>query len=235
MTSTPPSLELKDVTLRFGADESLVTALGSVSMTVEPGEFVAVVGPSGSGKSSLLAVSGGLEQPTSGSVKVAGTELTTLKDGQRTALRRHKIGFVFQQSNLLNSLTVRDQLLLIAHLDRSLSRSARKTADELIDSMGLSQHADRRPHQLSGGERQRVGIARALMSSPALLLVDEPTSALDSHRAQDIVALLAELTHRRQTGTVMVTHDTSVLQHVDRVLHMHDGILSSEPAPMAVA
>jgi len=234
MTGTVNSLELRDVTLSFGDGDSLVNALDSVSMTIEPGEFVAVVGPSGSGKSSLLAVSGGLEQPTSGSVKVAGTELTTLKDGHRTALRRQKIGFVFQQSNLLSSLTVRDQLLLIAHLDRSVSKSARERAGELIESLGLSQHADRRPHQLSGGERQRVGIARALMSSPALLLVDEPTSALDSHRAQDIVALLAELTHRRQTGTVMVTHDTSVLQHVDRVLHMHDGNLSLEPAPMAV-
>jgi putative ABC transport system ATP-binding protein len=234
MTGTSDSLELRDVTLSFGDGDSLVNALDSVSMTIEPGEFVAVVGPSGSGKSSLLAVSGGLEQPTSGSVKVAGTELTTLKDGQRTALRRQKIGFVFQQSNLLSSLTVRDQLLLIAHLDRSVSKAARERADELIESLGLSRHADRRPHQLSGGERQRVGIARALMSSPALLLVDEPTSALDSHRAQDIVALLAELTHRGQTGTVMVTHDTSVLEHVDRVLHMHDGNLSREPAPLAV-
>ncbi|HEX7538146.1 MAG TPA: ABC transporter ATP-binding protein [Dermatophilaceae bacterium] len=234
MTGTSDSLELRDVTLSFGDGDSLVNALDSVSMTIEPGEFVAVVGPSGSGKSSLLAVSGGLEQPTSGSVRVAGTELTTLKDGRRTALRRQKIGFVFQQSNLLSSLTVRDQLLLIAHLDRSVSKAARQRAGELIESLGLSQHADRRPHQLSGGERQRVGIARALMSSPALLLVDEPTSALDSHRAQDIVALLAELTHRGQTGTVMVTHDTSVLEHVDRVLHMHDGNLSREPAPFAV-
>lgn len=234
MTGTSDSLELRDVTLSFGDGDSLVNALDSVSMTIEPGEFVAVVGPSGSGKSSLLAVSGGLEQPTSGSVRVAGTELTTLKDGRRTALRRQKIGFVFQQSNLPSSLTVRDQLLLIAHLDRSVSKAARQRAGELIESLGLSQHADRRPHQLSGGERQRVGIARALMSSPALLLVDEPTSALDSHRAQDIVALLAELTHRGQTGTVMVTHDTSVLEHVDRVLHMHDGNLSREPAPFAV-
>jgi len=217
------ALELAGVTLTFGEGEALVQALASVSLTVASGEFVAVVGPSGSGKSSLLAVSGGLQRPSAGSVKIVGTEMTVLKDSARTALRRGKIGYVFQQSNLIASLTVRDQLLLIAHLNHDLGSKDQTKADELIESVGLSHRADRRPHQLSGGERQRVGLARALMASPALLLIDEPTSALDSYRAHEIVTLLAEQTHLRHTATLMVTHDASVLEHVDRVLEMHDG------------
>ncbi len=230
MTSAP-SLELRNVVLTFGEGDSDVTALDHVSLKVDPGEFVAVVGPSGSGKSSMLAVAGGLERPTTGSVYVDGIETTALKDAERTVLRRHRIGFVFQQSNLIPALSVRDQLLLLAHIDGSLDDAARDRADDLIGSVGLTQRTGHRPQQLSGGERQRVGIARALMSAPALLLVDEPTSALDSRRAQEIVSLLAEQTHDRRTGTVMVTHDTSVLRHVDRVLYMHDGDLSAEPVP----
>jgi putative ABC transport system ATP-binding protein len=223
--NTDLALEVTNATLTFGAGDALVHALLGVSLSVAPGEFVAVVGPSGSGKSSLLAISGGLQSPTAGSVKVAGTEMTTLKDSARTALRRNKIGYVFQQSNLIASLTVRDQLLLIAHLNHDMGSKAQSKVDELIESVGLSHRADRRPHQLSGGERQRVGLARALMASPALLLIDEPTSALDSHRAHEIVTLLAEQTHLRHTATLMVTHDASILEHVDRVLAMHDGSL----------
>ncbi|MFJ9715331.1 ABC transporter ATP-binding protein [Streptomyces sp. NPDC101213] len=222
----PGGLRLLDVTLTLGDGDTAVTALDHVGLTVAPGEFVAVVGPSGSGKSSLLAVAGGLQQPTSGTVRIAGTELTALSDRGRTAARRRHIGFVFQQSNLLASLTVREQLLLPLHIDGRLDAAARTRADELVEAVGLSHRAGSRPHRLSGGERQRAGLARALMTSPAVLLVDEPTSALDRVRSAEAVRLIAEQTHRHGTATVMVTHDTAIMDAADRVHEMVDGRLS---------
>ncbi|MFF5725339.1 ABC transporter ATP-binding protein [[Kitasatospora] papulosa] len=219
-------LRLDDVTLTLGDGDTAVTALDHVSLCVGPGEFVAVVGPSGSGKSSLLAVAGGLQRPTSGAVHIAGTELTALSDKERTAARRRHIGFVFQQSNLLASLTVREQLLLPLHIDGRLDAAARARADELVEAVGLTHRAGSRPHQLSGGERQRAGLARALMTSPAVLLVDEPTSALDRVRSAEAVRLIAEQTHERGTATVMVTHDTAIMDAADRVHEMVDGRLS---------
>ncbi|MFD7393086.1 ABC transporter ATP-binding protein [Streptomyces sp. NPDC059852] len=209
-----------------GPPRRAVTALDHVELTVAPGEFVAVVGPSGSGKSSLLAGAGGLQRPTSGTVHIAGTELTALPDKDRTAARRRHIGFVFQQSNLLASLTVREQLLLPLHIDGRLDATGRTRADELIEAVGLAHRAGSRPHQLSGGERQRAGLARALMTSPAVLLVDEPTSALDRERSAEAVRLIAEQTHRHGTATVMVTHDTAIMDAADRVHEMVDGRLS---------
>ncbi|MEV7981138.1 ABC transporter ATP-binding protein [Streptomyces sp. NPDC086519] len=225
-TASPGGLRMLDITLTLGDGDTAVTALDDVHLTVAPGEFVAVVGPSGSGKSSLLAVAGGLQQPTSGTVHIAGTELTALSDKERTAARRHHIGFVFQQSNLLASLTVREQLLLPLHIDGRLDAAGRTRADELIEAVGLSHRAGARPHQLSGGERQRAGLARALMTSPAVLLVDEPTSALDRVRSAEAVQLIAEQTHERGTATIMVTHDTAIMDAADRVYEMVDGRLS---------
>lgn len=219
-------LRLDDVTLTLGDGNTAVTALDHVGLSVAPGEFVAVVGPSGSGKSSLLAVAGGLQQPTSGTVHIAGTELTALSDRERTAARRRHIGFVFQQSNLLASLTVREQLLLPLHIDGRLDAAARSRADELVEAVGLTHRAGSRPHQLSGGERQRAGLARALMTSPAVLLVDEPTSALDRVRSAEAVQLIAEQTHKHGTATIMVTHDTAIMDAADRVHEMVDGRLS---------
>ncbi|MBA5220225.1 MULTISPECIES: ABC transporter ATP-binding protein [Streptomyces] len=219
-------LRLLDVSLTLGDGEAAVTALDHVDLDVTPGEFVAVVGPSGSGKSSLLAVAGGLQRPTSGQVHLAGTELTALSDKERTAARRRHIGFVFQQSNLLASLTVREQLLLPLHIDGRLDAAARARAEELLEAVGLSHRRGHRPHQLSGGERQRAGLARALMTSPAVLLVDEPTSALDRVRSAEAVRLIAEQTHAHGTATVMVTHDTAIMDAADRVHEMVDGRLS---------
>ncbi|MFD7695371.1 ABC transporter ATP-binding protein [Streptomyces sp. NPDC059805] len=225
-TTGSGGLRLRDVSLTLGDGDTAVTALDHVELTVAPGEFVAVVGPSGSGKSSLLAVAGGLQRPTSGTVHIAGTELTALSDKDRTAARRRHIGFVFQQSNLLASLTVREQLLLPLHIDGRLDAAGRTRAGELIEAVGLAHRAGSRPHQLSGGERQRAGLARALMTSPAVLLVDEPTSALDRERSAEAVRLIAEQTHRHGTATVMVTHDTAIMDAADRVYEMVDGRLS---------
>lgn len=224
-TAGDEPLRLIGVTLRLGEGDTAVTALDDVALTVRAGEFVAVVGPSGSGKSSLLAVAGGLQRPTTGTVHVGGAELTALGDRERTAARRRHIGFVFQQSNLLPALTVREQLLMPLHIDGRLNAAARERADDLMKAVDLTHRAGARPHQLSGGERQRAGLARALMTSPAVLLVDEPTSALDRVRSAEAVRLLAEQTRVHGTATVMVTHDSAILDAADRVLEMSDGRL----------
>ncbi|MGX7723063.1 ABC transporter ATP-binding protein [Rhodococcus sp. 5G237] len=219
--TTTTGLNLADVCLSFGDGDSTVHALDHVDLDVAPGELVAIVGPSGAGKSSLLAVAGGLSRPTSGTVKVDGIDLTELDRKATTKLRRERIGFVFQSGNLLPALTARDQLLLV---EKITGRHGRNPT-ELLASVGMEHRADRRPGQLSGGERQRVGIARALMAEPSLLLVDEPTAALDRTRSHEVVELLARETHTSGVATIMVTHDHEVLRHCDRVLEMVDGRL----------
>lgn len=223
--STDTGLELDQVMLSFGDGDQQVVALDRVSLRVEPGEVVAVVGPSGSGKSSLLAVAGGLITPQGGRVVVGDLDLVDLPDRNRTVARRDRIGYVFQHANLLPALTVREQLLLVAHLGGRVTAEHRARADELLAAVGMSHRTSRRPHQLSGGERQRVGIARALMNRPAVLLADEPTSALDHQRSLSIAALLAEQAHQRSTATLLATHDTDILRYADRVLRMQDGRL----------
>ena len=221
------SLRAENVCLTLGDGEQRVQALDGVSLEVRPGELLAVVGPSGSGKSSLLAVCGGLRTPTSGSIFIAGSEITQLSAPALTTVRRDRLGFVFQQSNLVPSLTALEQLLLTVHL-----RGRRPGAEDcekalaLLKEVGMDARRDRRPAQLSGGERQRVGIARALMSDPALLLVDEPTSMLDNNRGRQIVELLARECHEHEVATLMVTHDPDMLSFADRVVYMMDGRLS---------
>jgi putative ABC transport system ATP-binding protein len=221
------SLNVRDVSLVLGDGDQRVTALNNVSLETKPGELVAVLGPSGAGKSSLLAVCGGLRTPTSGSISINGTEITSVKPAELTAIRRERIGFVFQQSNLVPSLTALDQLLLLVHLrGKKPNGEDTKRARALLDEVGMSARVDRRPGQLSGGERQRVGIARAFMMSPALLLVDEPTSMLDQNRGKQIVELLSQECHDHSVATLMVTHDQSVLSSADRVINISDGQLS---------
>ena len=220
------SLELDHVTLRLGDGQDVVTALDDVSLKVAPGEFVAVVGPSGAGKSSLLAVAGALTDPDEGDGRVDGVDVRRLGRRERTRLRRRSIGFVFQANNLLPALTARDQLRLAARLPGGGDGRGRDPR-ELLAEVGMADKADRRPHELSGGERQRVGIARALVGDPAVLLVDEPTAALDRARSHDVVRLLAHETAQAGVATVMVTHDLEVLEHCDRVVEMVDGRLSA--------
>ncbi|MFK0293200.1 ABC transporter ATP-binding protein [Streptomyces sp. NPDC090442] len=220
------SLELTDVTLTYPDGDARLTALDAVSLTVPAGTVTAVVGPSGSGKSSLLAVAATLIRPDRGRVVLDGTDTTGLRRADLTALRRTTVGTVFQQPNLLPSLTAAEQLQVMAHLAGRSPRAARSRALELLAAVGLSGQADRRPHQLSGGQRQRVNIARALMNEPAVLLVDEPTSALDHERGAAVLDLLTELTHQRGTATVLVTHDRSHLAAVDAVAEVLDGRLT---------
>jgi putative ABC transport system ATP-binding protein len=219
------SLNLSNVTLTYPDGDHVLTALDDVTLDVSAGEFAAIVGPSGSGKSSLLAVAGTLMRPDTGVVRVGGIDVSALSDKERTTVRADQIGFVFQGTNLLASLTAVDQLLVGVHLRGDKPGDKRDEALTLLDDLGLGSRANRRPHQLSGGERQRVGIARALMNHPAVLLVDEPTSALDHERGTKIIELVAELTHDREVATVMVTHDHSQLDQVDTVHEMSDGRL----------
>ena len=221
---TDHNLVLDQVSLVHGDGDETITALDAVDLSVAPGEIVAIVGPSGAGKSSLLAVAGGLIEPTSGTVSLGGTKLAGLSRRQLTELRRTQIGFVFQTSNLVPALKASDQLRLPLTFGKVTDP---RDPQELLEEVGMLHKAKRRPHQLSGGERQRLGIARALVTRPQLLLVDEPTAALDRQRSQDVVALLARETKTQGVATIMVTHDHDVLHHCDRVHEMIDGKLGA--------
>ncbi|MFJ7304093.1 ABC transporter ATP-binding protein [Streptomyces sp. NPDC099088] len=222
------SLTLDTVTLTYPDGDGRLTALDAVRLVVPPGTVTAVVGPSGSGKSSLLAVAATLATPDRGRVLVGGTDTATLRPAERAVLRRREIGIVFQQPNLLPSLTALEQLQVMGHLDGR--RPVTSRARELLAAVGLGDLAHRRPHQLSGGQRQRVNIARALVNEPSVLLVDEPTSALDHERGAAVLGLLLRLTRERRTATVLVTHDRARLEEADAVREMRDGRLD----PLAV-
>ncbi len=225
------TLAVESVSLVLGDGNQQVTALNNVSLTVEAGALCAVMGPSGAGKSSLLAVCGGLLGPTSGRITIEGKDLTELKENDRARLRREHIGFIFQQSNLVAALTTMDQLLLMVHINgHAPDRSDMDRAKQLLEEVGLARRAGHRPHQLSGGERQRVGIARALMTEPAVLLVDEPTSMLDHGRGKEVVELLARQTKEHGVATLMVTHDQTMLPWADRVAEIEDGFLTAPAA-----
>lgn len=214
-------LSLNDVSVIFPDGDHTLTALDSASLTVNPGQLAAITGESGSGKSTLLNVAAGLIAPTSGSIQVAGHELAGLDDETRARVRRENIGMVFQQPNLLGSLTAREQLLIVDHLRGVRPRKDR--ADELLSFVGLADLGHRRMERLSGGQRQRVNIARALMADPAVLLCDEPTSALDSQLTSEVVDLLRCATAEWDTATVVVTHDLSVAAAADAHWEVRDG------------
>ncbi|MBN9102762.1 MAG: ABC transporter ATP-binding protein [Pseudonocardia sp.] len=220
------SLHLSDVTLTYPDGDTRLTALDGVDLDVPAGTVTAVTGPSGSGKSSLLAAAATLITPDRGTVVIDGTSTDGMSRAELTALRRQKIGIVFQQPNLIASLTAVEQLQAIAHLGGRSPAAARDRATGLLAAVGLADRAGRRPHQLSGGQRQRVNIARALMNDPAVLLVDEPTSALDSERGAAVIELITTLTHRGGAATVLVTHDRAHLDGLDHVVEIVDGSLS---------
>lgn len=224
----PAGLSIRHAVMELGDGDTKVKALDDVSLDVAPGEFLAIVGPSGSGKSSLLAVAGALASPDSGTVSINGQDLSQLSRGKRAAFRLANIGFVFQSGNLIPALTAADQLRLVNRL-----AGGPKNFDPavLLESVGMAHRAANRPAQLSGGERQRVGIARALVSGAKLLLVDEPTASLDRARSREVVELLARQSHEHGVATVMVTHDHDVLGYCDRVAEMVDGRLGA-PAPV---
>ncbi|WP_407345438.1 ABC transporter ATP-binding protein [Pengzhenrongella phosphoraccumulans] len=229
-------LHLDHLTLVYPDGGSTLTAVDDVSLTIPSGTTTALLGPSGSGKSSLLAVAGGLTRPTSGVVRIGAdvvfTQVSTLAVATRTRL--DQIGIVFQAPQLLASLTALEQLELHAHLRGRRPATVRAQAMALLAEVGLTDHAGKRPAQLSGGQRQRVAIARALIGSPRVLLVDEPTSALDHARGTQIIDLITRLARELDAATLIVSHDASTLSSVDRTVRMLDGRLETVPA-LAVA
>jgi putative ABC transport system ATP-binding protein len=212
--------DLRGVSKVFGQGSTRVEAVHDVSFTVGPGEFVAVAGPSGSGKTTLLQLLGALDRPTSGELHFEGRDLATLRDGQLTELRQGTIGFVFQQFNLIPTLTAA-QNVKVALAPRG--RAGDERAMQLLEAVGLAARADHLPSQLSGGEQQRVAIARALANEPRVVLADEPTGNLDSETSEEIIRLLRTLSDRDGQTVVLVTHEPDVAAAAPRTIRMHDG------------
>ena len=218
-------LETKSLRKHYGSGETEVRALDGVDLQVEKGEFVAVVGTSGSGKSTLLHMLGGLDRPTSGSVTVDGKDIFSLKDEALTIFRRRKIGFVFQNYNLVPVLSVYENIVLPIQLDGQKPDDG--YVGQIIETLGLEKKLRNLPNNLSGGQQQRVAIARALAAKPAIILADEPTGNLDSKTSQDVMALL-KITSEKFTQTiVMITHNEEIAQTADRVIHIEDGKIRS--------
>ena len=214
-------LETKELKKYYGSGDTQVKALDGVDLTVENGEFVAIVGTSGSGKSTLLHMLGGLDRPTGGSVLVEGRDIFALKDEELTIFRRRKIGFVFQSYNLVPVLSVYDNIVLPIQLDGG--RVDEAYVNQVIEALGLEQMLDRLPNQLSGGQQQRVAIARALATKPAILLADEPTGNLDSRTSQDVLSLMKTTGQKFAQTMVMITHNEEIAQLADRIVRIEDG------------
>jgi putative ABC transport system ATP-binding protein len=223
------ALQLTQVSKVYGSGATEVRALLDVDLTVEPGELVAVMGPSGSGKSTLLTIAGSLEEPTDGEVTVGGMRLSRLSRGERAALRRRAIGYVFQDFNLLAGLTAAENVSLPLELDGVAVRTARAAALSVLGRLGLAERADRFPDDLSGGERQRVAIARAVVGERHLLLADEPSGALDSVNGEAVMRLVRETCEGGVAG-VVVTHDAQLASWADRVVFLRDGRIVDQTA-----
>ena len=214
-------LEPRGLRKVYGSGDTEVRALDGVDLAVEKGEFAAVVGTSGSGKSTLLHMLGGLDRPTGGSVIVDGRELSTLKDEELTIFRRRKIGFVFQNYNLVPVLNVYENIALPIQLDGG--QPDKGYTNQIIETLGLGSKLQNLPNNLSGGQQQRVAIARALAAKPAIILADEPTGNLDSRTSQDVMSLLKVTSQRFAQTIVMITHNEAIAQMADRVIRIEDG------------
>ena len=214
-------LETRNLRKIYGSGDTEVRALDGVNLSVDSGEFVAIVGTSGSGKSTLLHMLGGLDRPTSGSVIVAGTDIFSLKDEALTIFRRRKIGFVFQSYNLVPVMNARENIVLPIQLDgRQVDEDF---LDKIVNTLGLEKKLGSLPSQLSGGQQQRVAIARALAAAPAIILADEPTGNLDSRTSQDVLSLLKVTSQKFAQTIVMITHNEEIAQTADRIIRIEDG------------
>jgi lipoprotein-releasing system ATP-binding protein len=230
MSEAAPILALSNVAKAYTQADGRLTVLKDVTLAIQPGEMVALVGPSGCGKSTLLHIAGLLDRPSAGDVAIRGEACRTLSDAERSALRRRRIGVVYQYHHLLPEFTALENVMmpqLIAGVPRA---AARGHARELLDAMGLAERLTHRPAKLSGGEQQRVAIARAVANGPSLLLADEPTGNLDPATAERVFAQLHRLVHAVKLGALVATHNFDLARRMDRILKLHDGAVVPAPA-----
>lgn len=214
-------LQTTDLKKYYGTEPNITKALDGVTLSIEEGEFVAIVGTSGSGKSTLLNMMGGLDTPTSGSIKVKGKELSKLKDEQLTIFRRRNIGFIFQNYNLVPVLNVYENIVLPVELDGN--KVDKKFMKEVVQMLGLEDKLNNMPNNLSGGQQQRVAIARALITKPAIVLADEPTGNLDSKTSAEVLGLIKRTSAKFRQTVVMITHNNDIARLADRIVRIEDG------------
>ncbi|MCY3901137.1 MAG: ABC transporter ATP-binding protein [Caldilineaceae bacterium] len=235
MTGLSPLIEIRNLTRIYNIGRTALHALKNVSLTIEPGEYVAVVGTSGSGKSTLLNILGLLDRPTEGTYRIHNQDAGELTDKQRTTLRNQEIGFVFQEFNLLARATAQRQAELPLFYAGVSPKESRRRALDALAQVGLADRANHRPEELSGGQRQRVAIARALVNRPSLLLADEPTGAIDTQTGEEVMTLF-EQRHLEGLTLVVVTHDREIASRARRIITLRDGAVISDerrPAPVA--
>ena len=226
-------LEIKNLSKVYGKGETEVKALDNVSFDVEQGEFVAIVGPSGSGKSTLLHILGGVDSPTSGTVNIAGTDISKLNETKLAIFRRRQIGLIYQFYNLIPILNVEENMTLPLLLDGK--KPDKKLLKDLLEKLGLTERLKHLPNQLSGGQQQRVSIGRALMNNPALLLADEPTGNLDSENSKEIVSLLRKFNKENNQTVIIITHDERIALSADRVITIEDGHITKDSGRVEVS
>lgn len=219
-------LQITAASKYYNEGSNRITALDRVSITVEPGEFVAVVGPSGSGKSTFLSIAGALLKASEGEVILNGKDMSKLSGNELSETRLHEIGFIMQASNLVPYLNVLDQLLVVKRMSGKVRAADKTMAIRLLEELGLGSKLKSYPEELSGGEKQRTAIARSLINDPAVILADEPTASLDTKRAHEVVSLIAHEVRTRGKAAIMVTHDERLLTYCDKVYRMEDGKLS---------
>jgi putative ABC transport system ATP-binding protein len=230
MNQFDPLVSVEAVSRKFPLDHRDVTALDHASLSVSAGEFLAISGPSGSGKSTLLNLIGCIDKPTSGRIRIEGTDTTTLSPGRMTDLRRKKIGFVFQTFNLIPVFTASENVEFPLLVQGIGAQERRQRVAEALESVGLSDRAKHRPDLLSGGERQRVAVARAIVHRPALVLADEPTANLDTNNATQLIDLMRDLNCRLGLTFIFSTHDQRLLEHTPRIIRLTDGQVVSDSA-----
>lgn len=219
------AIELIKIKKYFQDGPEQIEALKETNLTINKGEFVAVIGPSGSGKSTFLTIIGGLQSPSQGEVRLNGQSFSQKKEKERAKMRFDQIGFILQASNLVPFLKIKDQLRLVDKVDK---KKQRESIDSLFTQLGITDIADKYPEEISGGQRQRVAIARALYNDPTIILADEPTASLDTEKAMEVVKILADEAKEKNKAVLMVTHDRRLVAYCDRLLVMEDGVLREE-------
>ncbi len=220
-------IELKNITKSYEMGTQVIHALRGVDLTINEGEFVAIMGPSGSGKSTLMNVIGCLDAPTAGTYTLDGVDVSNMTDNQQARIRNKRVGFVFQQFNLLPRTTALKQVALPLMYGGKNKSERNQRAREALESVGLGDRTDHKPDELSGGQQQRVAIARALATDPAIILADEPTGALDSHSGEEVLNIFKDL-HSRGMTIVMITHDAEVAEHAQRTIWIRDGVITDD-------